>query len=41
MTDDRAAQSASIPKLIGVPGKRSKHGAVDLNLGPILAYALN
>ena len=39
MTDHRAARSASLPKLIGAPGKRSKHGAVHLILGFIPRYA--
>mgnify|MGYP006297036617 CR=1 FL=1 len=39
MMDHRAAQSESIAKLTGVPGKRIKHGAVYfiLMLIPLLA----
>ena len=34
MMNHRAAQSESIAKLIGVPGKWIKHGAADLTFEP-------
>ena len=41
MMDHRVAQSESISNLIGVPGNRSSHGAVDLSFGPVPLIALN